>query len=146
MAQKSVGDELDRIELALSFQLGQAHGASNRHFAQIAAALGLTLKQVCALWLIADHPGLSQIDLGHKLHMDRATTMGVVNRLQSRGLVRRERSTSDGRKQALYLEPSSEPVLAEARQVTRDHETWLASRFTATERDTLIDLLGRLHQ
>ena len=78
--------------------------------------------------------------------MDRATTMGVVNRLQSRGLVRRERSTSDGRKQALYLEPSSEPVLAEARQATRDHETWLASRFTATERETLIDLLGRLHQ
>ena len=56
MAQKSVGEGLDRIELALSFQLGQAHGASNRHFAQIAAALSLTLKQVCALWLIADHP------------------------------------------------------------------------------------------
>lgn len=146
MAQKTVGDGLDRIELALSFQLGQAHGASNRHFAQIATTLGLTFKQVCALWLIAEHPGLSQIDLGHKLHMDRATTMGVVNRLQSRGLVRRERSTSDGRKQALYLEPSGEPILTLARQATCDHETWLASRFTATERETLIDLLGRLHQ
>ena len=138
--------QLDRIEQTLSFHLGLANGASNRHFADIADALGLTQKQACTLWLIADHPGLSQIDLGHKLHMDRATTMGVVNRLQSRGLVRRERSTSDGRKQALYLEPSSEPVLAEARQATRDHETWLASRFTATERETLIDLLGRLHQ
>ena len=146
MAKKSVGEGLDRIELALSFQLGQAHGASNRHFAQIAATLGLTLKQVCALWLIADHPGLSQMDLGHKLHMDRATTMGVVNRLQARGLVRRERSASDGRKQALYLEPSGEPVLALARQAIGDQETWLASRFTPAERETLIDLLGRLHQ
>lgn len=146
VAQETVGGQLDRIEQALSFHLGQAQGASNRHFAQITAALGLTLKQVCALWLIADHPGLSQIELGHKLHMDRATTMGVVNRLQARGLIRRERSASDGRKQALFLEPSGEPVLALARQATRDHEAWLASRFTATERETLIDLLGRLHQ
>lgn len=146
MAGKSVSDQFERIEQALSFHLGQAQGASNRHFTEIAAALGLTLKQVCALWLIAEHPGMSQIDLGHKLHMDRATTMGVVNRLQARGLVRREKSASDGRKQALFLEPSGEPVLTEARQATRDHEAWLASRFTAVEREMLVDLLSRLHQ
>lgn len=139
-------DQVDRIEQALSFHLGLANGASNRHFTEIAAALGLTQKQVCALWLISEHPGISQIDLGQRLHMDRATTMGVVNRLQARGLIRREKSASDGRKQALHLEPAGAPALTASQQAMRDHETWLASRFTKAERATLTDLLARLHQ
>lgn len=146
MARNSDFGTLDRIEQALSFHLGQAHGASNRHFTEMAAALGLTQKQVWALWLVADHPGISQIDLGQRLHMDRATTMGVVNRLQARGLIRREKSASDGRKQALQLEPEGEATLAAARQALHDHEGWLASRFSEAERDALADLLARLHQ
>ena len=146
MSQRPDSGQLDRIERALSFHLGQAHSANNRHFAEIAATLGLTLKQVCALWLIADHPGLSQMDLGQKLQMDRATTMGVVNRLQARELVRREKSTSDARKQALHLEPEGKAALVTARQAIDEHEGWLASRFTAAERETLADLLARLHQ
>ncbi len=143
-------DDKDRrsagIEQALGFHLGQAQGSSSRHFAEIAAPLGLTQKQVFALWLIADHPGISQIDLGQRLQMDRATTMGVVNRLQARELIRREKSASDGRKQALHLDPAGEAAVAAARLVVRDHESWLASRFTATELGTLADLLARLHQ
>lgn len=137
---------MDRIEQALSFHLGLANGASNRHFTETAAALGLTQKQVCALWLIADHAGISQIDLGQRLQMDRATTMGVVNRLQARSLIRREKSASDGRKQALYLEPTGEEALAAAQAAMREHEAWLSSRFSKAERDSLADLLARLHQ
>jgi len=145
VSQKPDSGQTNRIEHALSFHLGQAQGTSNRHFTEIVATLGLTLKQVSALWLIADHPGLSQMDLGQKLQMDRATTMGVVNRLQARGLIRREKSTSDARKQALHLEPEGEAALVTARQAIREHEAWLASRFTAAERDMLAELLGRLH-
>lgn len=136
----------DRVEQTLSFHLGQARAASNRHFAETAALAGLTHKQVCALWLIADYPGIAQIDLGQKLQMDRATTMGVVNRLQARGLIRREKSSRDARKQALHLEPQGETALHGARQAMREHEAWLARRFTAAERSMLADLLARLHQ
>lgn len=134
------------IEQMLSFHLEQARAASNRRFAEMAATTGLTHKQACALWLIGDHPGIAQIDLGQRLQMDRATTMGVVNRLQQRGLIRREKSASDARKQALYLDPLGETVLRSARQALREQDQWLARRFTATERNVLADLLARLHQ
>ena len=146
MTRNSEPGPLDRIEQVLSFHLGQAHGVSNRHFAETAAPLGLTQKQVLALWLVADSPGIAQIDLGQRLHMDRATTMGVVNRLRARGLIRREKSASDGRKQALFLEPAGEAAMAAARETVRSHEIWLASRFTRTEWEMLADLLARLHQ
>ena len=146
MAQDEKAPRSGGIEQAPGFHLAQAQGSSSRHFAEIAAPLGLTQKQVFALWLVADHPGISQIDLGQRLQMDRATTMGVVNRLQARGLIRREKSSSDGRKQALYLDPAGEAAIAAARLAVRDHENWLASRFTAAELGILTDLLARLHQ
>lgn len=135
-----------RIEQMLSFHLGQARAASNRRFAEMAAALGITHKQASALWLVGDHPGIAQVDLGQRLQMDRATTMGVVNRLEQRGLIRREKSVSDARKQALYLEPLGETALRSAQQALREHDLWLSRRLTAAERDVLVDLLARLHQ
>ncbi len=131
MTQDEKAPRSGGIEQTPGFRLAQAQGSSGRLFAEIAAPLGLTQKQVFALWLVADHPGISQIDLGQRLQMDRATTMGVVNRLQARGLIRREKSSSDGRKQALHLDPAGEAAIAAARLVVRDHENWLASRFTA---------------
>src|SRR6185503_20936156 len=68
----------------VGFHIRLAHGAVYRHFTETFADLDLTQKQVSALWLVADHPGISQIELGGRLQMDRATTMTIVNRLQER--------------------------------------------------------------
>ena len=63
--------------------------------------------------------------------MDRATTMTIVNRLQERAYMRRERSDSDGRKQALYLTEPGVAALAEAKAAIAEHEAWLKGRFSA---------------
>lgn len=132
------------IERIVGFNLRLAHGASHRRFAEALALLDLTQKQVGVLWLVGDHPGIAQIDLGQRLRMDRATTMAVVNRLAARGFVVRERSPSDGRKQALFLTPAGQAALAQARGAVADHEAWLTSRFTAAEVETLRELLARI--
>ena len=129
----------------LGFHLRQAQAACNRRFAATFASLELTQKQVAVLWLVADQPGIAQIDLGQRLGMDRATTMALVNRLQDRAYLRREKSPSDGRKQALFLEPDGQAVLHEARRAIREHEAWITGRFTETEVHSLVELLGRLH-
>ena len=108
--------------------------------------LDLTQKQVSALWLVSDNPGISQIDLGGRLRMDRATTMTIVNRLQARAYLRRERSASDGRKQALYLTEAGAAALAEAKRCIGEHEAWLKSRFTAEEIEKLVEMLARIHE
>lgn len=138
--------EIADLEDIVGFHIRLAHGAVYRHFTETFADLDLTQKQVSALWLVADHPGISQIGLGGRLHMDRATTMTIVNRLQQRDYVRRERSASDARKQALFVTEAGTDALAQAKACIAEHETWLKSRFTQAEIEKLVEMLARIHE
>ena len=139
-------DELGGLNDILGLRIRLAHGAVYRHFAETFVDLGLTQKQVSALWLVNDNPGISQIALGGRLRMDRATTMTIVNRLQERAYMRRERSTSDGRKQALYLTDAGIGALVEAKAAIDEHEAWLKGRFSAEEIEILVEMLARIHE
>ena len=138
--------ELGGLNDILGLRIRLAHGAVYRHFAETFAELDLTQKQVSALWLVHDNPGISQIDLGGRLRMDRATTMTIVNRLQERAFMRRERSASDGRKQALYLTDAGAAALVEAKAAIAEHEAWLKGRFTPQETEKLVEMLARIHE
>src|ERR1700704_5680999 len=88
-----VGDEdIGEIRNIVGFHIRLAHGAVYRHFTETFAYLDLTQKQVSMLWLVADHPGIAQTGLARRMRMDRATTMAVVNRLQSKGYLARRKS------------------------------------------------------
>ncbi len=139
--EEEVGDLSD----VLGFHIRLAHGAVYRHFVETFADLDLTQKQVSALWLVDEKPGISQIELGQRLRMDRATTMTIVNRLQDRGYARRERSATDGRKQALFLTTAGKDALAKAKLCIGEHEKWLKSRFTSDEVKKLVEMLARIH-
>jgi DNA-binding MarR family transcriptional regulator len=139
-------DALGGLDTIVGFHIRLAHGAVYRHFAETFIGLDLTQKQVSTLWLIADQPGISQIDLGQRLRMDRATTMTIINRLQARDYLRRERSEQDGRKQALHLLPAGAEALAEAKQCIAQHEAWLKSRFSSDEIKNLVEMLSRIHE
>ena len=139
-------DELGGLNGIVGFHIRLAHGAVYRHFTETFVDLDLTQKQVSALWLVSDHPGVSQIALGGRLRMDRATTMTIVNRLQERGYLRRERSSSDGRKQALYLTEAGARALDKAKRCIAEHEAWLKSRFTPQETEKLVEMLARIHE
>lgn len=138
--------DIGEIKDIVGFHIRLAHGACYRHFTETFIQLELTQKQVSVLWLVDDHPGISQIDLGQRLRMDRATTMTIVNRLQARHYLRREKSVTDGRKQALYLEEAGQAALVEAKRAIQEHENWVKSRFTDKEVKTLVELLTRIHE
>lgn len=129
----------------VGFHIRLAHGAVYRHFSETFSDLDLTQKQVSVLWLVGERPGIAQIELGQVLRMDRATTMTIVNRLQERDYLRRERSETDGRKQALYLTEAGANALGKAKLAIGEHENWLKSRFTAEEIDKLVEMLARIH-
>ena len=141
-----VPEDLGGLDGIVGFHIRLAHGAVYRHFTETFVDLDLTQKQVSALWLVSEFPGISQIDLGGRLRMDRATTMTIVNRLQDRAYLRRERSASDARKQALYLTEKGREALARAKAAIAEHEAWLKARFTADEVEKLVEMLARIHE
>jgi DNA-binding MarR family transcriptional regulator len=141
------GDEdIGEIRSIVGFHIRLAHGAVYRHFTETFNDLELTQKQVSVLWLIDDHPDIAQTDLAHRMRMDRATTMAIVNRLQDRGYLVRGASVTDRRKQTLNLTHEGRAALTGAKEAIGEHERWLKSRFTDKEVDTLIEMLTRIHE
>jgi DNA-binding MarR family transcriptional regulator len=137
--------DIGELNDIVGFHIRLAHVAVYRHFTETFADLDLTQKQVSVLWLVGDHPGISQIAVGQRLQMDRATTMTIVNRLQARAFLRRERSASDARKQALYVTDGGAQALAKAKGCIAAHEAWLKGRFTPDEVKKLVEMLARIH-
>jgi DNA-binding MarR family transcriptional regulator len=141
------GDEdIGEIQNIVGFHIRLAHGAVYRHFSETFAHLDLTQKQVSVLWLVYDHPDIAQTDLAHRMRMDRATTMAIVNRLQGRGFLVRGKSQTDRRKQTLNLTDSGRKALITAKAAIRQHERWLKARFSEREIAKLIELLTRIHE
>lgn len=139
-------DDVGEIDDILGFHIRLAHVAVYRHFMETFAQLDLTQKQVSVLWLIDDHPGIAQADLGRRLRIDRATVMAIINRLQKRGYVQRGQSKIDGRRQTLNLTDDGKQALEAARNAIREHERWLKARFSDEEIDTLLFLLRKIHE
>ena len=128
----------------VGYRLRLAYIAISRHFAKAMQAVDLTQKQTGVLWLIAANGGVSQIALARELGMDRASMMAIIDRLQDRGLIVRERSQHDGRRQELYLTAKGRKTIARARKALDKHEHWISNRFTAGEVAELVSLLGRI--
>ena len=143
---ESNDNDIGELNDIVGFHIRLAHGAVYRHFAETFADHDLTQKQVSVLWLVDEHPGVSQVEVGQQLRMDRATTMTIVNRLQDRGFMRRERSATDGRKQALFLTSGGSKALDKAKHAIREHEDWLKDRFAPEEVDKLVEMLTRIHE
>lgn len=135
-------DELDQV---LGFHVRQAQGTMHRRIIEVLSSVDLTQKQAGALWLIGANPGTSQIGVGGALRMDRATTMAIIDRLEGRSLVVRQRSTIDRRRHELYLTPAGQKLLVQVKKLVKGHEHKFAERFTPEELDSLISLLQRVY-
>lgn len=60
-------------------------------------ATGITGPQLWAIKVIGDAPSIKISDLAKRMYLHPATVVGILDRLESQGLVRRERSANDRR-------------------------------------------------
>ncbi len=140
------GLDLDGLPDLLGFHLRLAQVAIYRDFAIAMSELDLTQKQCATLQLIGANPGTSQVDLAGTLGADRATMMAMVDRLEDRGYLTRQRSISDRRRQHLHLTDTGRKVLTKAKATIDAHEATFTARFTPAELEALMEALRRIHQ
>jgi DNA-binding MarR family transcriptional regulator len=143
--EESVGTELAFAELdgLLGYLLRRAQGAMHRDFMAAVATFELTQKQAATLWLIQANAGVSQAEVASALGMDRATMMALTDRLEDRGFVIRKRSSTDRRRQDLYLTPSGQSILKKCKARIAEHDEKFRALFTAPELAALLDALKR---
>ena len=96
-----------------------------------AAGVGLTQQQYQALLAVRAHPGpglLTISDLAAQMLIKHHSAVGMVNRLEQQGMVRREPQADDGRKVGIRLTPTGQRVFdrlasshrGELRRIGRD--------------------------
>ena len=122
-------------------QLG-AHAAGR--YAEKVAALELDPAQTGVLHLIARRPGQSQQALADQLGVAASRVVALVDGLESRGLLARQRSATDRRNYELHLTDDGQELLTRLREVAVAHEKDVTTALTADERARLIELLQKV--
>ncbi|WP_417320130.1 MarR family winged helix-turn-helix transcriptional regulator [Emcibacter sp.] len=128
----------------LGYQLKRAQIILQRDFLETLAPIGLTQRQGATLWLIKENPAISQSELASVLLMDRATMLVIIDKLSTRGLVKRKRSEVDRRRHELCLTEEGEALLAQAKELIRGHEQRFKKLFTKEEMDSFFRFLAKI--
>ncbi len=125
--------------------LRRMHQASQAIFDGEMARRGhdITPVQYAALSVISERPGLDQATLATAIAFDRATTGGVIDRLESKGLVRREVDRADRRARRLYIEKAGEELFRTVTPFVRDVQDRMLQGLDPAERKSLLALLEK---
>lgn len=122
--------DMGELRELLGFNLALASAIFVRDVNAACGEFGISAKQYAVLSMIANNYGISQVDIAAVLMTDRATMMAIVDRLEARKLITRERSMIDRRRQHLILTPRGTEVLERARRAIRQSEQRLLRRLS----------------
>lgn len=131
-----------RLEEQIGFKLRLANQKHLEVFARMMP--DVTPTQFAVLAKLLDEHTISQNQLGRLVGMDAATTKGVVDRLRSKGLVRRTKSTSDMRRLDISLTPEGRAFADQAVRTATEISEATAANLTRRELERLLDLLDKL--
>ena len=130
----------DRVPFLLYRAAESSHALAN----QMLSGLGLTARQVGILTIVSELEPMTQKALGDALHIDRTSMVALLDDLEVRGYVVRERHPGDRR--AFLIHPTAEgkgAKVAAVRVLDEQQELFMAA-LSEADRRTLGELLKRL--
>jgi DNA-binding MarR family transcriptional regulator len=128
----------------VAFLLAQLGAHAAAAFAERIGPLGLTPPQAGVLRRLGEVPGQSQRGLADALGMHPPRLVALIDELEERGLVARERDPEDRRNYAISLTEQGRGKLAELARVAREHELAITAALEPDERARLAATLRLL--
>jgi DNA-binding MarR family transcriptional regulator len=127
-----------------SWLLGRAAARGRALVAEALAAEGMKMWHHVVLSAVRDLAPVAQADLGRGVRLDPKDLVGILNDLQSAGLVLREPDPTDRRKNAVSLTDEGERLLKRCEKVAREANEQLLAPLSAAERAQFMSLLIRI--
>ena len=115
-----------------------------RRLAEGLAPLGIEPRHFGMLRALADTQGQTQRAIGQALDIPPNRMVVLVDELEERDLVKRERHPTDRRAHALVLTPNGQALLRKAFGVAFGIEEAVCDGLQPAERETLLRLLGQI--
>ncbi|MEE3848797.1 MarR family transcriptional regulator [Gordonia sp. LSe1-13] len=127
-----------------SFVLSQLGFHSDRTFDELLVPVGVTRRQFGMLRVLADADGRTQQELSSVLRVHRNVMVGLVDELETAGLVERRRNPADRRAHAVHLTDRGRALLPMGEAALDACDDRLLGALSAADRETLCGLLARV--
>ncbi|WP_371501435.1 MarR family transcriptional regulator [Kitasatospora sp. NBC_00374] len=135
---------LSRLQTLPSWLLGRAAAVGHRLVGEHLAEAGLRMTHHAVLCGIAEYGPLAQAELARIVRLDPKDMVGVLNELQGRELITRERDPKDARKNALALSPAGRELVRRGERLGLTANAELLAPLGPDEQRLLGELLERL--
>ena len=132
-----------RLENQLCFPLYAASRKIVNLYTPYFKPLGITYTQYIVLMVLWAQDGVSVRELGERLYLDSGTLTPLLKKMETAGLVRRERAKEDERVTRIYLTETGRALHEKCLEIPV-HLSRSLNAFSAEDAKTLYDLLYRL--
>tara|TARA_R110000822_G_scaffold159476_41_gene299823 strand:+ start:3692 stop:4285 length:594 start_codon:yes stop_codon:yes gene_type:complete len=144
-------ESIDREALLTSIEevlvaLRRVIRATDLHSKHLAKTTGLTTPQILLLQTIRDKGEVTIGEIANEMSLSQATVTSILDRLEKRDLVYRERSKEDKRKVHAYLTDQASEILKEAPIPLQEHFTRQFIDLQEWEQTMIISSLQRIAQ
>lgn len=133
-------DQLDQVLTSLR----RVIRATDLHSKRLAKETGLTAPQILLLQAIRRLEGAAIGELANEVSLSQATVTTILDRLEKRGHIERERSTVDKRKVHVHLTEKGGEVLRDAPTPLQEHFARQFNDLHEWEQTMLITALQRV--
>ena len=117
-----------------------------QHFTRTLRKWGIRAAEYSVLSLIETNPFVTPADLSQALAIKRPNLVGVIDRLERRGLIARAVYAHDRRNHVLGLTARGGDVLAQVSRRLAQMERGITRCWTRRERSQLVEMLQRFYQ
>ncbi|MFV0513489.1 MAG: MarR family winged helix-turn-helix transcriptional regulator [Jhaorihella sp.] len=132
------------LRLFAGYYMKRAFNVVWADLSQTLRPFGLRMLTYSALTLIVDNPGLRQAQLASALAMERPNMAVIIDELDRRDLIRRDRDPTDRRAYALMPTPEGRQLCERATRAVKGHEARLFGFLKDDERAALLRALHRV--
>ena len=102
------------LETLMKFRL--VINSAKRHYSWVEKQCGVSGAQMWLLWELSESPGMRASDLASAMAIHQSTVSNLLDRLESEGLIKRDRSSEDRRVVTLFLTQSGAALVKRAPQ------------------------------
>lgn len=135
---------LGPLKNLVGFSLHRAHNKITRKFHSRLRRGGLHPGDFSSLVLIDENPGVSQGALAAELGVDKAMMVILLDRVEKKGLIRREQSSTDRRFNHLFCTEAGRDEIKKLQPKFLSHESMLGEVLSDGELKTLLSLLHKI--
>ena len=132
------------LEGLLGYHIRRAWGVIQADLAAALAPMKLRMITFSTLVLVVDNPGLSQSRAARAIAVERSNFVGLVDELEQRGLINRDRMPSDRRSYGLWPTDKGRRLCTRALSAVRAHEERLFAGLDDDEKRLIAKLMDRI--